>query len=342
MNIGQNQNNRYLLASSLAGVLVIFSIWFTFESTKPQSCTIFTASQDGTVLFGNNEDWHAPDLVIGFFPPSASGYGSVHFGRRLNNGNENYEGVVNDQGLAWDLNSVPSTKLNPLPEKPYSHARDNYFTTISKTAATVEESIKIARDFDFGDSMPYQIHVADASGDAVVISPGPDGEMAFTRKPAGDGYLLSTNFNLAIPEKGPKDFRYDTAASMLENLTSSQVLTPDFGGEILNAVHLNNLTTYTLYSNVIDLKNRDIYLYYMSQYDEVIKLDIEEELAKGQRVVEMRDLFTPKTTQAGDLAYKRFETRFKIAQITLILTVVVILVAVTMLIVKKVKSKAHD
>jgi hypothetical protein len=55
-----------------------------------------------------------------------------------------------------------------------------------------------------------------------VICPGRDGEIAYTRKPAGEGYLLSTNFNLAIPEKGPVDFRWDTASSMLDSLSESQ------------------------------------------------------------------------------------------------------------------------
>ena len=59
-------------------------------------------------------------------------------------------------------------------------------------------------------------------------------------------YLLSTNFNLATPDKGPKDFRYDTGTSMLERLSVSQALAPEYAGEILNTVRLNNITTYTL------------------------------------------------------------------------------------------------
>lgn len=35
-----------------------------------KSCTIFTAVQGDTVLYGNSEDQHNPNPVIGFFPPS--------------------------------------------------------------------------------------------------------------------------------------------------------------------------------------------------------------------------------------------------------------------------------
>ena len=319
----------------------IFSVWFTLEVTKPHSCTIFTAVQGETVLFGDNWDWHDGDLVIGFYPPSANGYGSIHFGYKKGDG-QSYSRVVNDQGLAWAVNSIPKGKVNPHPEKPYSHAEDNYFSTISKQAATVEDAIRIAQSFDFEHDLGIQIHIADASGDAVVIGPGRDGEIVFTRKPTGEGYLLSTNFNLAIPEKGPVDFRWDTATAMLDSLGESQTLTPEFAGKILQAVHLKTLTTHTLFSNVVDLKNGDIYIHYMSQYDEAVKLNIADELAKGQRVIEARSLFPKNIAEAGDTSYHAFETRFRVAQVTVILIGLgVITLGVTILI-KKIRRKKEN
>jgi hypothetical protein len=167
--------------------------------------------------------------------------------------------------------------------------------------------------------MVGQIHIADASGDAVVISPGPDEEIAFTRKPTGEGYLLSTNFNVAT-QQGPVDFRWDTATSMLEMLSDGKALTPEFAGEILNAVHLKTLTTHTLLSNVIDLKKRDIYIYYMSQYNEAARLNIDEELARGQRIVEIRDLISAESAADGDASYQQFENRFFTAIVAVLTT----------------------
>ena len=73
--------------------------------------------------------------------------------------------------------------------------------------------------------MTYQIHLADASGDAVVISAGPDGEVAYTRKLPGNGYLVSTNFNLANPGNGTKSWRYDKATALLAELLKSEDVT---------------------------------------------------------------------------------------------------------------------
>jgi hypothetical protein len=319
-------------------MLVVFSIWFLYASLQPHSCTIFTAAQDETVLFGDNFDYHERDLVIGFYPRSATGYGSIHFGYIQGGGSDvspSYQRAVNDQGLAWAVNSIPRARLNPHPERTYSYEGDEFLHTILKQAATVEDAIRIARDFDFGDSMIVQIHIADAGGDAVVIGPGRDGEIAFTRKPAGNGYLLSTNFNLAIPEDGPVDFRWDTATAMLDKLRGSQSLTPEFAAGILEAVHLRTLTTHTLHSNVIDLKNGEIYMYYMSQYNQAIKLDIAGELAQGQRVVETRSLFPADTSQVGDASYHRFETRFHLVKAAVILIGLVLLGCLIVLVPEK-------
>lgn len=320
-------------------ILILFAIfptWFVLESTKPHSCTIFTAVQGERVLLGDNWDYHEGDLIIGFFPPSAERYGSIHFGYKQGEG-QFYQRAVNDQGLAWAVNSIPKGKLNPHPEKPYSYTEDEFLYTILKKAGTVDEAIHLAQYFDFGNSMIAQIHIADSSGDAVVIGPGRDGEIAFTRKTAGEGYLLSTNFNLAIPEKGPVDFRWDTASSMLDTLDKSQTLTPEFAGEILDAVHLKTLTTYTLHSNVIDLKNGDIYIYYMSQYDKAVKLNIDDELAKGQRVIETRSLFPDNIAKAGDASYHAFETRFRVVQVAVITIGLGLMTLVFTIVMKKIR-----
>jgi hypothetical protein len=144
----------------------------------------------------------------------------------------------------------------------------------------------------------------------VVIGSGGDGEITFTRKSTNDDYLLSTNFNLAILEKGPVDFRYGTATTMLDKLIDSQALTPEYASEVLNALHWRALTNYTLFSNVIDVKNGEIYVYYMSQYNKAVRLNIADELAKGRRVVGARDLFSTSTAKAGDDIYHSFEIRF--------------------------------
>ena len=194
--------------------------------------------------------------------------------------------------------------------------------------------MRIADNFDFGESVAFQVHIADATGDAVVLGPGADGEMTFTRKPEGDGYLVSTNFSLADKDDS-SCWRYDTATSMLEDVGVSDSLTPEYARETLEAVHLNMLTTYTLYSNVFDLVDQKVYLNYMAQYGETVEIDLHEELALGSRVIDMRDLFSPDVATEGDDAYRRFEVRFTAAKIGVIAVLVVGIALGTWLILRR-------
>jgi hypothetical protein len=133
--------------------------------------------------------------------------------------------------------------------------------------------------------------------------------MAYTRKPSGNGYLVSTNFNLANPENGTKSWRYDKAIALLGRLLESTDMTMEDAGRVLGEVHLEDLVSYTSYSNVFDLKDRTLTLNYMAQFNETIHFDMMEELEKGERVVDMRDLFSKETVEAGDAAYHRLKMR---------------------------------
>ena len=305
-----------------------------------KNCTILTASDGNTTFFANNEDYHEGELVIGFFPASANGYGSVHWGYETDGGIQ-FQGVVNDQGLAWDVNGLPSAKLNPHPEKRYSHEKDNYLSTISKKAASVEEAIQIADEFDFGDSLSIQVHIADSTGDAIVLSAGADGEIHIVRKSPSTRYLVSTNFNHGKPGNGREDWRYGTAVEMLENFTPKEYTMTNIG-KVMEAVKLKEISTYTLYSNVIDLNNMKMHLYYMSQYDEMAEIDILKELEQGQRIIDMRTLFSPGTVEAGDNAYKKFEAKMKIAIIAVFVVGGIIITGIIILIAKRRKRKKHE
>lgn len=176
--------------------------------------------------------------------------------------------------------------MNLHPELPASPS-EWVARTIMKKAATVEEAIDIAGRYkreNWCIPLKYQIILADAKGDAVVISAGPDGELAFTRKKQGDGYLVSTNFNRANPENAYSYpcWRYDKAVKMLEKIEDKNDLTVDYFKSILDAVHSEGASNNTLYSNVFDLRNGMIYLYHWHQLEEVVTLDVAEQIARGK------------------------------------------------------------
>jgi hypothetical protein len=272
----------------------------------PQSCTIFTASIGNRVIFGNNEDYSNPNTYYWAVPPSDGKYGGVYFGF------DDFwpQGGVNEVGLAFDINALEEAPLNPHPGLPSLNDYEGY--VVLRSCATVEEAIELVKGYNWGEAMWGQIHFADASGDAVVVSAGRDKELAFTRKKEGDGSLVSTNFNLAFNSENAREglcWRYDKTVAMLAEAETGEDLTVEYCREILDAVHVEGASVNTLYSNIFDLRNGDIYICYFHQFNEVAKLNATEEIAKNSTPTPIKNLFSEGTLEKATSEYEEYKSQ---------------------------------
>jgi penicillin V acylase-like amidase (Ntn superfamily) len=262
-------------------------------TTVTSACTIFTISYGDTVLFGNNEDWSNPNTYIWFELPEEGKFGGVYLGF------DDFlsQGGMNEYGLCFDVNALPQMTLTNHPELLYHQGW--VVNHLMDVCMNISQVIRIAQEYNWGSSMAYQVHFADANGDAVVISPGSDGELNFTRKIVGDGSFVSTNFNVGYPTNGwTPCWRYPIATSMLDEIDSENNLTVNSIRDILNETHQEG-TYATRYSNIFDLKSRDIYIYQNYLFDEVVRLNLDEELAKGnENYILISNLFSSTTTES--------------------------------------------
>lgn len=260
-------------------------------------CTIVSQQVGDTVLFGNNEDYKLKNTMIGFVPAQSSSYGYMYLGFNLNNDSaDGYpQGTLNNQGLACDGNGLPAAFLNPNVDKP---SVGNLMSRVMRECATVNDTIEWCRNHNFGRSMSYQLHFADATGDSVVVSAGSDQRLAFTRK-NGSSYLISTNFNLANSANGyyPCD-RYNTAKMMLDDIEGNEKLSIEDFRDILDAVHIEGQYA-TKYSNIFNLKTLEVYLYQNHDFSQYIRLNLTEELLKGAREYKINELFEPESIQTS-------------------------------------------
>jgi hypothetical protein len=155
--------------------------------------------------------------------------------------------------------------------------------------------------------------LADATGDAVVMSAGPDKELAFTRKPKGDGFLVSTNFNRANPKNtyrgGYPCWRYNKTVEKLKKIKDEQGLSVDYFKSILDACHVEGPVGNTLYSNVFDLKNGVIYLYHWHQFDETAVLKVADEIAKNKPPTRIKELFSQETVKRAEDEYLDYKKK---------------------------------
>ena len=272
----------------------------------PSGCTVFTVSKGDRVFFGGNDDYNNPDSFYWVEPPGEQGYGVVWIGTP-----GNVQQGVNEMGLAYDANGLPEVSVASHPERiPWTGGITSPQMHILHECATVEEVIEWVQTHQWHPVMNDQKQFADASGDAVIISPGPDGELVFTRKPPGDSYLVSSNFNVADPGHGYgyPCARYDTAQAVLgQLLEGDRELTARDAASVLDAVHQEGGSSWTIASLVADLPNGLIYLYYFYQFDEPLVLNVAEELANPRDPGPLSYLFPEDVQQEAARRYRRIQ-----------------------------------
>jgi len=256
------------------------------DQVAADSCTVFAVSMEDTVFLASNEDYPVHDSYWWTQPAFEGNFGVLYLGLD----DLRPRGGMNEEGLCYDATGLPKALLNRHFDRP---PLSIHFPIIAlRECSTVEEVVALSSKYDWGRRMYYQVMFVDATGDAVVISPGLDGELAYTRKAEGDSYIVATNFNRANKNHGgyPCE-RFDTASFMLQAAQDGGMLGPELCGSILARVSQGDLEAYTLYSSIYDPVEKQIHLYFMRQYDHSATLDVSEALALGEVAAPMSDLF---------------------------------------------------
>lgn len=249
------------------------------------ACTAFMMSDGEKVLVGNNEDSKIPYTRVWFIPAENGRFGRVYFGYD----NWSPQGGMNDQGLFFDYFSVKKLEIKQSREKPRFPGPPT--DTLMAKCATVENVLEMLSKYYFEWNPKIQMFVVDKKGDSAII----EGETVVRNR---DAYQVVTNFRLSkIPEdQRPCRWpawscsRYKKAEKML--LDSGTPTVVHFR-DILKATHRSsyNVIGKTQYSNIYDLTNKLVYVYYFHDFDQEIIFDLSQELKKGRHYFDLPPLF---------------------------------------------------
>jgi hypothetical protein len=308
---------KYLFLISFLLFHIFFSVSL-YNGLEPEisenhiasSCTIFTVAMDDTVYFGNNEDYNLENAYQWYIPSQnittrygiKEIYGGVFLG--FDNNDQEYvdtwpQGGMNEYGLCYDANGLPKSAL--VLDRNMSFPYSEYaLSQVMWECRNVEEVINWYQSHRWF-SLSCQIHYADKSGDAVVVSANTTtGKWAFTRK--NSTFLVSTNFNLDDNENGHYPCsRYITATQMLGEITENN-LTISTCADVLYEVHQEG-TYGTLYSNIFDPVNLDIYFNQGKQFSKYEKINLLEKLT-GEESFEEKETFFGMTGPEGYISVK--------------------------------------
>jgi hypothetical protein len=259
---------------------------------------MFTVDTGETILVGNNEDDITPFTEIRFIPATPGKYGCFYLAFKDIQG---IQSAMNEKGLIFDIFMAPRLKVKNSKGK-ISLDPEALYMKVMESCATIDEVIKMLDLYNLEFLEPIQLMFVDASGDWAIV----EGDIIL-RKKEKKTFQVITNFFLSriTKETDITCRRYQMAQQMLSDLQDQGKFTIHNLVKILAAVHQEWRIGGTLYSNIYDLKNRRIYLYHNHNYLNEVVLDLDQELKKGKRKMDLSTLF-PST-----FAYEEHKSRYK-------------------------------
>jgi len=266
-------------------ILIIPLIPLEIDDRMLDSCSIFSVSRDADSFFCNNEDEGLRHGRVWFLPGTEGQYGLVLYGYGIYRNVMVPVGGMNDHGLCLDMTAVSVTQIHLDPNKP--DYEGSYFIDMLRECATVEDAKIWVNSYDLLLLNWQQAHIADSTGDAVVIGLDDIGNLWMTNK--SEDYLVSTNFNLAQSENHEVE-RYDTMVSLLSTMSE---LTLQYCEDILQTVS----ASATMYSYICDQRNGVIYLYSRGDFERVAILNVADELAAGDHSYDIEKLVSEQASQ---------------------------------------------
>lgn len=239
-------------------------------------CAMFTASENGKVLVGTNEDWLEPDTSLHFVPASNGRNGYVIYGK-----NRLWpETGMNDRGLVIDFLRTPYLETKNPENKEILVG--NPAAWFLERCSSVEEALALLETHTLGGFEHGQMMIADSKGDAAIV----EGDIVHRKQgPA----MIATNFlhSQVDIDDCSSCIRYRMVSEML----SKHGVSVEGFRQTLKAIHFEGAWGGTQYSNIYVPKDGLVHIFLFHDFEERVTLNLHEELEKGERSVRLADLF---------------------------------------------------
>ncbi len=288
--------NKFFLKLILLSVLS----FLCFQTAIP--CSMYKITINGKTMVGNNEDSWGRDARIWFEQGTNEKFGVVCVGYARK---QHPDGAMNEHGLAFDAFTMPHKPT--LPERNPNKKDFAYFhiKNIMQQCKTVDDVYTFLKELNlhvlngsilFNGSM---LLFVDKSGKYLVVEAS---KMTFGNE---DKFALA-NFSIADTKdlSTIKMERYCKGIAFLNNKKIDTSL--PFCKSLSDTMSVNRAKVGdgTLYTNIYDLNEGLIHLYFFHDFNEGRTFNLKKELAKGNRSYNLAELFPNNQKFQNFLNYK--------------------------------------
>lgn len=260
-------------------IILVFILSFCHEPSY--ACTGLYYSDDNIILAGSNLDWFDPIAKIWYIPSQEDKYGVIYFGA---NGSPQYG--MNEKGLFFQRQMNSYVKVTKSARKPFYEGP--LFHKIMQECTSIEEVIEILNQYNLKELERAKIFFGDLNGNSIIVEGDnivkKQGKYQICRALLCQSEMNQPGYQYNIYKKAESMIKGKTASIELFRKTLQQVCA--------------RKQNPTVCSSVFNLKNGNIYLYYYHDFRTVYKINFEEELKKGKRIIEIHELF-PKNERAN-------------------------------------------
>jgi predicted choloylglycine hydrolase len=298
--------------------LILFAFFLiTLFENKIKACSMYKITFDGKTMVGCNHDtWFSTPKIWFENAKKPNEFGASFTGARQVGGNRTApQSGMNEKGLAFSrLVAYYPKKENPFPNRLKIGNEVDYLTDILHKCATVKEVKKYIKQYDHSIFIEDIFIYIDSLGEYLIIEP-------YQLINGNDPNYVLANFCPSITdnEQARKMERYRNGEDFLKTHNVKSSL--EYCTAMSDTMHVcrSRNGDGTLLTSIWDTKDKSVNLYFYHSYDTAVQFSLAEELAKGDRTIDVPSLF-PRNLEFERL--RSFKTPFNTPVLRILLVAI--------------------
>ena len=283
----------------MKSIKIIFSFLLVLSISAGYSCSMYKVTKNGKTMVGCNEDaWRTTPHIWFEIGKKNAPYGAAFTGSRFD-GKNGYapQSGMNEHGLVFSrlASYHPQVATSSFRNKTKIANPSFYLKDILHNCKTVEDVKKYIEKFDQSYFIDDVFIYVDKSGNYIVVEP-------YKIISGNDPSYVLSNFcpSITSNEDANKLERYKNGTLFLKNKLEVDL---EFCRKLSDTMHVcrEKIGDGTLLTSIWDNSNGIVNLYFYHKYDKTVQFNIKEELAKGNHILRVDNLF-PKNIEFEQLA----------------------------------------